>query len=392
MADLGLAGPAAGGHPAVAGQRVRRVLHAAVPAAGAARRADRGRPGGRAPRRCARCGASCCPIARPGMAVLGHAHVHDRLERLLLAGHRAELDQPDRPGRAQQPRQRLRAGHRSDHGGRPARHPAAAPGVRAARPADRRRDHRTAPSRDDPVDSCVTGCRHRRPVLPSRLPLGRSDRGLPDRGRRRRGRPHAVDLGHLRHTPGRVAERRHRRRRRRPLPPLPRRRRADGRPGAARLPVLGVLAPDHAASGRRLGPVNARGWTSTAAGRRAAGRAASSRPSPSTTGTSRRSWRTRAAGPARDDRGALRRVRRASWPRRSATGWRCASRSTSRGAAPSSATPRGVHAPGRTDPVARARRRPPPNLAHGLAASRPAGGCAVGAGGGHPQPRRGSVR
>ena len=78
--------------------RVRRVLHAPVPAAQAlpdelleAARID---------------GATTLrtfwsvvlPIARPGMAVLGDAHLHDRLERLLLAAHRAQLA-PTRPSR-----------------------------------------------------------------------------------------------------------------------------------------------------------------------------------------------------------------------------------------------------------------------------------------------------
>ena len=73
------------------GHRLRRVLHAAVPGAVAARRADRGGPGRRRVHAADLLVASCCPIARPGMAVLGMLTFVDRLERLLLADHRADL-------------------------------------------------------------------------------------------------------------------------------------------------------------------------------------------------------------------------------------------------------------------------------------------------------------
>ena len=87
--------------------------------------------------------------------------------------------------------------------------------------------------------------------LPRRLRLGCGHGGVPDRGRRRRGRSHAVDLGHLQRTcragsatatPVDV--------RLRPLPPLRRGRRADARAGDRRLPVLAVLAaaPAHTAA------------------------------------------------------------------------------------------------------------------------------------------------
>ncbi|CAA9396167.1 MAG: GH1 / GH5_19, partial [uncultured Quadrisphaera sp.] len=87
--------------------------------------------------------------------------------------------------------------------------------------------------------------------LPARLPLGVRHRLVPDRGRRRRGRPHPLDLGRLQPHARQGARRRHRRRRRRPLPPLRRRRRADGPPGPAELPLLGRLAADHPAGDRR---------------------------------------------------------------------------------------------------------------------------------------------
>ena len=130
--------------------------------------------------------------------------------------------------------------------------------------------------------------------FPGGVRLGRGHRELPDRGRRRRGRPRTVDLGHVLAPPRRGARRRHRRRRRRPLPPLPRGRRAAGRPRRHALPLLAGLA---AAAARRAGPGQpGRAGLLPAAGRRAARPAASSRGSRSTTGTCRRRWRTPAAG------------------------------------------------------------------------------------------------
>ncbi len=65
---------------------------------------------------------------------------------------------------------------------------------------------------------------------------------LPDRGRRRRGRPDTVHLGHLLPGAGRRAQRRQRRRGLRPLPPDAAGRRADQEPRRGRVPVLGGLA------------------------------------------------------------------------------------------------------------------------------------------------------
>ena len=92
--------------------------------------------------------------------------------------------------------------------------------ARARRPAGRaraaRRSRRSCGTNSTPRHERAA---HEHPV-PRRLRLGHRHRELPDRGRRRRGRPLAVDLGHVlahaRQGPGR----RHRRRRRRPLPPL----------------------------------------------------------------------------------------------------------------------------------------------------------------------------
>ena len=93
------------------------------------------------------------------------------------------------------------------------------------------------------------------------VPVGYGHRVLPDRGRRRRGRPGRLDLGHLhpRARPG--ARRRHRRRGLRPLPPLARGRRADGRPRGELLPLLDRLAADPARRQGRGQP--RRAWTST---------------------------------------------------------------------------------------------------------------------------------
>ena len=95
------------------------------------------------------------------------------------------------------------------------------------------------------------------------------------------------------------------------------------------------------------------------AGRRAAGRTASSRPSPSTTGTCRRSWRTRAAGPSATPRTASPSTR-GSWARRSATASSTWITLNEPWCSAFLGYGSGVHAPGRTDPVGVAARGPPP--------------------------------
>ena len=52
------------------------------------------RPGWTAPPRCAPCCSVVLPIARPGHGRARDAHLHGGLERLLLAGHRAQLANP----------------------------------------------------------------------------------------------------------------------------------------------------------------------------------------------------------------------------------------------------------------------------------------------------------
>ena len=179
--------------------------------------------------------------------------------------------------------------------------------------------------------------------------MGRRDGRVPDRGRRRRGRPRPEHLGHASaHTPGRVVERGHRRRGLRPLPPLPRGRRPDGRARARRLPLLGLVAArparrDRAAStrpgldfyDRLVDELLARGHRPApdalplgpAAGARGGGRL---------------------AGPR--DRGGLRRLRRRRRGAGSATGCATSPRSTSRTSSPTTAT-----ASARTPPGARTR-------------------------------------
>ncbi len=79
----------------------------------------------------------------------------------------------------------------------------------------------------------------------------------------------------------------------RPLPPLRRRRRADGRPGSAELPVLDLVGPGPA---RRRGRSTRPAWTSTRGWSTSCSSTTSCPGSPSTTGTCRRRWRSRAAG------------------------------------------------------------------------------------------------
>ena len=144
------------------------------------------------------------------------------------------------------------------------------------------------------------------------------------------------------------------------------RRRADGRAGPDGVPLLGLLVAGPADRPRARRP--ARAWTSTAAGRRAAGARASSRSSRSTTGTCPQELEDAGGWPERDT--AERFAEYAGDRRRGARrpGRARGPRSTSRGAAPSSAT-----APGCT-PRAAPSRRPSLraahhlNLAHGLGA------------------------
>ena len=97
-------------------------------------------------------------------------------------------------------------------------------------------------------------------AFPDRLPLGSRHGVVPDRGRRHRRRPHAVDLGHVLPGARRRHRWRHRRRRVRPLPPDARRRRADGVAQPRRLPLLGRLA---AGAARRRRGQPGRASTST---------------------------------------------------------------------------------------------------------------------------------
>ena len=136
-----------------------------------------------------------------------------------------------------------------------------------------------------------------RRTLPRGLPLGRRDVGVPDRGRRGRGRPGPVDLGHvLRTPPGRsrtatpgdvACDHYHR--------VSPTTSRSCAELGLARVPVLGRVAARPARPG--AAGVNPAGLDFyRPAGRRVCRRTASSRSPRSTTGTCRRRSRTRAAG------------------------------------------------------------------------------------------------
>ena len=190
--------------------------------------------------------------------------------------------------------------------------------------------------------------------FPAGLLVGRGDRRLPDRGRRDRGRPDPVDLGHLLRHPRQGRQRRHRSERDRPLPPLPRRRRAHGRASAWRR--TGSRSPGPASAPR--------------GGRRQPGRAGLLRPARRRAARRRHQAGRHALplGPAAGARGRgrldqprhrlpVRRLRRGGRRSASATGSRCGTRSTSPGARRSSATAPACTPPGApTTPT----RWPPP--------------------------------
>ena len=79
-------------------------------------------------------------------------------------------------------------------------------------------------------------------AFPDDFLFGSATAVVPDRGRRARGRPRPVDLGHVQPHARQGLERRHRRRRRRPLPPPRRRPRPHGRPRPRGLPLLDRVA------------------------------------------------------------------------------------------------------------------------------------------------------
>ena len=202
------------------------------------------------------------PGRPPGDGRAGDAHVPDRLERLLLADHRAQLAEPHRPGRLPEPGHGLRPAAVDDHG----RHAATAPlpvlvvfallgkqivgGIMQARSRDE------APIEQRPTRSPTASCGAPPPrPTRSRAPSPRTA-----------ARPSIWDT--FSPHPGQDRQRRHRRRRLRPLPPVPRGPRPDGRAGPAGLPVLrrpgrGSLPDGPARSTRRAS-------TSTAPRRRAA--------------------------------------------------------------------------------------------------------------------------
>ena len=230
--------------------------------AGRARRADRGGPG----RRLLHVRIYwhvVLPALRPAAAVLGLLTFMQTLERLPLAARRARPRQPDRADVAAQPGERgylhgLLPGLRR-HAARDAAARSSCSSCSAARSSaaswkvQSRRDH---PSRT------TTGAVPDRATLPGRVPLGRRDRRVPDRGRGRRGRPRPVDLGHLQPHPGPGASAAtpatspcdHYHRYRDDV-------RADGRAGPDGLPVLDRLAAG--AAGRRRARSTRRASTST---------------------------------------------------------------------------------------------------------------------------------
>ena len=94
-----------------------------------------------------------------------------------------------------------------------------------------------------------------RPV-PEGLRLGGRDRVVPGRGRRERGRPRAVGLGHVLQEEGGGVRGQHGRHRVRPLPPLQGRRRPDEDAGREVVPLQRVVdarAPERHRRGQRQG-------------------------------------------------------------------------------------------------------------------------------------------
>ena len=94
-------------------------------------------------------------------------------------------------------------------------------------------------------------------AVPEGLRLGRRDRVIPGRGRRQRGRPRAVGLGHVLQEEGGGVRGQHGRHRVRPLPPLQGRRRADEDAGREVVPLQRVVdarAAERHRRGQRQGP------------------------------------------------------------------------------------------------------------------------------------------
>ena len=123
-------------------------------------------------------------------------------------------------------------------------------GERVPRSPARRRSTTTSAKRRTRPCPCryLRRCvpRTRLPPAPARLPVRHEHRQLPDRGRRRRGRPGPEHLGHLLRRARTRRRRQLRRGRVRPLPPRRRGRRADGAARHRRLPLLDRVAADPA--------------------------------------------------------------------------------------------------------------------------------------------------
>ena len=214
-------------------------------------------------------GASSLPVARPGMAVLGLLTFmtawNDFFWPLIVLNSENPTVQVAISTTSAAGYVPSTLAH---HGRHPRRHRARAHRLRPARPADRRRHHARR-------GEGMTVSTHRRhataartsSTVPAGVPLGRRDRGLPDRGRRRPRTAAARRSGTpSRHTPGRGRRRRHRRRRLRPLPPLRRGRRADARPGppgatGSRSPGRGSQPDGTRARSTRPGWTSTTGWS-----------------------------------------------------------------------------------------------------------------------------------
>ena len=229
-----------------------------------------------------------------------------------------------------------------------------------------------------------------RPRLPRGFHLGRGDGRLPDRGRHRRRRPGPSVWDTFSHDAGQGARRRHRRHRLRLLPPLPRGRRPDALPRPVR--PTGSRSPGRGSSRTAAGRLNQPGSTTTSAlldalAERGIAAAATLYhwDLPQALQDQRRLGR---AG----HRVAVRRLRRARSPRRSATGstrWITLNEPL---VVAHNGHRIGVHAPGLRDDAAAAAATHHLLLGHGLATAGAARRRPAARGRHHPRPDPGPGR
>ena len=153
------------------------------------------------------------PAVRPAAAVLGLFTFMQTWNDFLWPYSVLNPDQPDRAGVAGHAVQRLLLRLLPDLRRHRAGHAAAARSCSSSSDGRSSAASWKVRSRHDGGPAGRAG-RGERGGDARRLPLGRGHGGVPDRGRRDRGRPRTVHLGHLQPDAGDGARRRHRRRRR----------------------------------------------------------------------------------------------------------------------------------------------------------------------------------